>query len=170
MGMIGNFLLLDDATVRSLLENPETIHGLLDESVYEVDPATGYVDVGKAWHGLHFLLAGSAWGGEPPLDFIVSGGTPVGEEDVGYGPARALRASQVATLAEALAGITKDTLIARFDGAKMDQLEIYPQGGWKGVNPRDQETFRYFMGAYEEIAALVQEGAATGKGLLVWMS
>src|SRR5688500_4635495 len=41
-------------------------------------------DADKAWHGLHYLLTKTAWGGEPPLDFIALGGTPVGDEDLGY--------------------------------------------------------------------------------------
>ena len=170
MSMIGNFLLVDDATIRRLLEAPEGIHELLEQRVYEADPPTDHVDADKSWHALHFLLTGTDWGGEPPLDFIVAGGTPVGEEDVGYGPARALRAPEVVALGEALRSIEPHTLIGRFDGAKMDKLEIYPSGGWASVDARNPEELGYLTGAYEEIAALVQKGAANGMGLLIWLT
>ena len=32
------------------------------------------VDLDKAWHGVHYLLTGTAWEGEPPLNFVVEGG------------------------------------------------------------------------------------------------
>ena len=45
----------------------------------------------------------TAWEGLHPLNFIAVGGESVGDEDVGYGPARALRWGDVAALAGALA-------------------------------------------------------------------
>jgi hypothetical protein len=41
------------------------------------------LDVDKAWHGIHYLLTGTAWEGDPPLDFIVKGGSQVGDVDDG---------------------------------------------------------------------------------------
>src|SRR5687767_14577361 len=45
-------------------------------------------DLDKAWHGIHYLLTGTAAEGGKPLDFLVSGGREVGNVDIGYGPAR----------------------------------------------------------------------------------
>ncbi len=42
-------------------------------------------DLDKSWHGLHYLFTQTVWEGEPPLNFIVCGGNPVGNIDVGYG-------------------------------------------------------------------------------------
>src|SRR5829696_7547426 len=36
----------------------------------------------KSWHGLHFLLTGTAWEGEPPLNFLLAGGREI---DIGLG-------------------------------------------------------------------------------------
>lgn len=38
------------------------------------------VDLDKAWHGLHYLLTGTAWEGEPPLNVLAAGGREVGTE------------------------------------------------------------------------------------------
>ena len=46
-------------------------------------------DLDKAWHGIHFLLTGSAWETTPGAGESVLGGDPVGP-DRGYGPARLL--------------------------------------------------------------------------------
>src|SRR5579872_4450187 len=29
------------------------------------------IDIDKAWHGIHYLLTGTAWAGSAPLSFIV---------------------------------------------------------------------------------------------------
>lgn len=49
----------------------------------------------KAWHGIHFLLTGSTWEGEKPLNFLISGGETIGEIEVGYGPARSIKSVDV---------------------------------------------------------------------------
>src|SRR5688500_6275073 len=36
-------------------------------------------DLDKAWHGIHYLLTGTAWEGAEPLNFLVAGGRPVGD-------------------------------------------------------------------------------------------
>jgi hypothetical protein len=46
------------------------------------------------------------WGGDPPLNFLAIGGVSVGNEDVGYGPARAFRAAEVAEIAAALEALS----------------------------------------------------------------
>ena len=40
------------------------------DSFLDVRGTEGTLSLEKAWHGLHFLLTGSDWGGEPPLDFL----------------------------------------------------------------------------------------------------
>ena len=169
MSMIGNFLLVEDTAIDDLLRAPERIHDLLDERVYEVDTVVDHVDVDKTWHALHFLLTGTAWEGEAPLNFIAVGGEAIGDEDVGYGPARALRSREVATLATALTTITPRTLIERYDGPEMDRLEIYPEG-WSRYDPVSGDDFDYYVGAYEALVALVQNGAASKRGMLIWLS
>lgn len=166
MSMMGNFLLVHDAEIDTLLAAPSGIDDVLDRAYAGKDP--GYVDADRAWHAIHFLLTGTAWGGEPPLNFCASGGTPIGEEDVGYGPARALRAADVAALHAQLKRIDTATLVSRFDGARMDALEIYPQG-WTGFDPKGPDA-ESITDAYEQIVALVAKGASAGRGMLVWLS
>src|SRR5688572_4637046 len=111
MSMIGNFLLVSDDELSKLLASPTLVHGLID-SAYE-DRRSDFVDVDKAWHCLHFLLTGTAWEGDPPLNFIVAGGSEVGDEDVGYGPARGFSSPEVRAIADALDGIDHTVLARR---------------------------------------------------------
>ena len=84
-------------------------------------------DVDKAWHGIHYLLTKSDWGGEPPLDFIVKGGNEVGAIDVGYGVARAYSSQAVSSISKSLNAFSEDILRSRFDAADMLRLKIYPE-------------------------------------------
>ena len=169
MSMIGNFLLASDDRLLQVLDEPELVHDVCAEGCEAGEDV--FVDVDKAWHCLHFLLTGTADGGDPPLNFILTGGEAVGDEDVGYGPARVLLAAEVDQIANALESIDCRWLVARFDADKMDRLEIYPDvGHWSDVDPGSEESFGYYLGGFESIKALVRRGASRGLGMLVWLS
>src|SRR5579859_3147894 len=105
MRMIGNLRPASDSEIEQLLGRPADVTRFL----YGAD-ADGRerVVLDKAWHAIHFMLTGSRLGGEEPLNFLVSEGTPVGEVDVGFGPARVLTSQQVRQLAAALAPLEPD--------------------------------------------------------------
>ena len=73
-----------------------------DVLALEVDPDTAahlladgdVLDLGQAWHGLHFLLNGSAFGGSGPLFDAVLGGVSLGDP-TSYEPVRLVTAEQV---------------------------------------------------------------------------
>ena len=106
----------------SPVEEQGTSHGL------ELEEGEGLsTDLDKSWHGLHYLLTGTAWEGEAPLNFLVSGGREVGKLDVGYGPVRVLTAGETRAVRDALSKLDDDGLRARFDGADMMKKQIYPE-------------------------------------------
>ncbi len=166
--MMGNFLLVSESEIAALLKAPAEIHAFLEQRLAE-SPPNEYVDADKAWHILHFLLTGTAWEGEAPLNFIVRGGQEIGEEDVGYGPARALLPAAVVTLDAALEALPTAALAERYDPAQMATLEIYGASRHPQDVPSSEEV-QWFTATYEEVRALVREGAKTGRGLLVWVS
>jgi hypothetical protein len=103
--MICTLRQIDAAEIDNLLAHPEHVGAVLDG----VEAGQGgEIDLDKAWHGIHFLLTGSAWEGDEPLGYLIAAGQPVGDEDVGYGPARVLRPKEVAQLDAALAAISLD--------------------------------------------------------------
>jgi hypothetical protein len=53
----------------------------------------------------------------------------------------------------------------RFDGARMDALEIYPSSGWTEYDVRADDNLAYVSRVYEELRRLVQKGAQSGRGL-----
>ena len=131
----------------------------------DTEPAEGRdtLDVHKDWHGLHFLLARDAWGGEPPLDFIVAGGEEVGE-DLGYGPARWFDEDGVREIDVALSHV--GDVLAAYDGAAMESLEIYP-GGWLEQEEQNRESLKE---SFARLRAHVARAANERKGMLVYLT
>jgi hypothetical protein len=72
-------------------------------------------DLDKAWHGIHYLLTGTAWEGEYPHNFLVNGGTEVGDIEVGYSTARVLTAAETREVLDAMNKVSDEDLKARFD-------------------------------------------------------
>src|SRR5438270_13029499 len=104
MAMIGNLRPVSDAEIERLLANPTHITRFLYGAEANGHDRTA-LNLKAAWHAIHFVLTGSRLGGDEPLNFLVAEGTPVGEIDVGYGPARVLRSQQVRQIAAALSTI-----------------------------------------------------------------
>ena len=95
------------------------------------------ISIDKAWHGVHYLLCGEAEPGSSLLSQVVLGGTEIGDDDFGYGPARYFLARQVADTARELSRADLETeMTARFDSKRMIGLGIYPQG-WDSAGALD---------------------------------
>lgn len=111
----------------------------------------------KAWHGVHYLLAGSAEPGATLRSQAVLGGVELGEDPQGfsgYGAPRYFRAAAVRQLSEELSRPEVEAEAAgRFDSARMSQLEIYP--GWSGEQDKEwvMEAFRRLRDFYASAAA-----------------
>jgi hypothetical protein len=84
-------------------------------------------DTDKAWQAMHYLFTGTVEGGTFPEGFILHGGTPVGDEDVGYDPARLFQPEEVQRIDAVLQAQSEDDIRQRYDGKKMDAERVYPQ-------------------------------------------
>lgn len=168
MSLIGHVYLLPDSKIASLLAEPKDVYGVID-GAYN-DPAQGFVDLDKAWNCLHYLLTGSARDGEGPRAFLLKGGTPVGDEDLGgAGPARVFRASETATIASALAEVTEPMLLQRFEPKKLEALGVYP-GRWSELNLRSDYDLGYYFGPFRALQRVTQRARDEHQGMIVWIS
>ena len=167
MSMIGNFLALPDEELQALFADPSRVEQLLYESLLGggSNGKGDELEIDKSWHGLHFLLTGSAWEGSFPLNFIVAGGQDVGD-DLGYGPARGLTSTEVLQVDAALAPLTPDELGQRFDAQRMTELQIYPDG-WSHDPDGERE---YLLDFYADLRAFVRRTAEQRHALLVYLS
>jgi hypothetical protein len=125
-------------------------------------------DLDKAWHGIHYLLTGTAFEGEHPRNFLLSGGKPVGKIDVGYGPARTLTALETREVHAALSALSDESLMARFNPEDMLAKQIYPEI-WDR-DPADDDTLGYLMEYVQVLRGFVGEAANDGMGLLIYLS
>jgi hypothetical protein len=118
------------------------------------------LDLGTAWHGLHVLLNGSAWGGSPPLYDAVLGGTPLGDP-TSYEPVRFVSVDEVEAVAEALP--TAEELTQRFTHRAMKQAEAYPDGAWDAPDVLTA----FLLPAYGHLVQLFTDAAAAGQAVLI---
>jgi hypothetical protein len=189
MSMIACFRTATDSEIDAMLEQPKRILKMfgLPEDMYkpgllsrlfgrgqeaskpdnwEPDPGNEEFDADKAWHGIHFLLAGKPWEGPPPLNFMVAGGKEIGKIDVGYGPARGFTSSEVASICDALEPITPQTLKLACDREAFRKNDIYPNI-W---DEPDDECFGYVLSHFEDLKAFMNRTKDSGKGLIVYLS
>jgi len=125
-------------------------------------PDERLLDLGRAWHGLHFLLNGSAWGGQGPAFDAVLGGVQLGDP-TSYEPVRLLDPPAVAAVAAHLAALGPRELTPRFTHRSLRQAEIYPDDAW-----REPEALRSFLlPAYAQLTGLFETAAEAGDAVLV---
>jgi hypothetical protein len=168
MSLLGHVYLLPDAKVVDLLAEPASVYAVVDGSYNQ--PGAGFVDLDKAWQCLHYLLTGTARDGEGPLSFLLKGGQPVGEEDLGgFGPARVFRPMEVAAIAEALSRVSEQQLLARFDLKKLEKLEVYP-GRWSEMNLRSEQDLGYYFGPFRQLKLVTERAKNEHLGMIVWIA
>jgi hypothetical protein len=168
MSLIGHVYLVGPEKVAALVAQPEGVFEVID-SAYN-NPGQGFVDLDKAWNCLHFLLTGTPRGGAGPLAFLLLGGAKVGEEDLGgMGPARVFTPSELAAIEAALAPITREQLLSRFDLKRLAALDVYP-GRWSELNLRSDYDLGYYFGPFEELKRVLERGKSEGLGMIVWIA
>jgi hypothetical protein len=165
-------------TLRSLTENqrqqllahPDKLEEFLDDEE-DFGDAEGArfldLDIGETWHGLQYLMTGSAWEGKAPLDFLVRGGEDVGDIPSDEGTARVLTADEVKALSKALDALPEKTLGGRYDATKMQAEDIYP-GMWEEP-PEDMDPKEELLSYFEELKKFMAAVAKRGHGLLVFI-
>ena len=121
-----------------------------------------HISLEKAWHGVHFLLCGTAGDAPAPFGQAVLGGTPLGQ-DLGYGPARFLEAGDVAAVATALSSIDRVSLATSYDGAALQAADVYP-GGWD-----DPENREWLLRAFDELRDFYAAVASRGNAVLIYL-
>lgn len=160
MSMICDVYALSQPAVTRLLSDPDgEVASLLDGEGEDTGPS---VSLEKSWHGLHYLLNGSADPGDPPLDFLISGGEQVGS-DLGYGPARLLPARVTRVIHAAVSGISDEQLWSRFDRATMTAQDVYPT-----IWHEPEENLRAeYLSYFQELKDVLEAASRAEMALLV---
>lgn len=98
---------------------------LMPQRQWQAPSKDSLLDLGKNWHILHYLFARCPWGGPLPQATLLAGGVELGDIDVGYGPARALRASDIDAFLDFLSGLNADEFGANVSKKDVEEHEIY---------------------------------------------
>jgi hypothetical protein len=134
----------------------------------ELQPGEGDLgpdgDLEKSWHGIHYLLTGTAWEGDPPLNFLLAGGHEL-DIETGIAPPRAYRPAETRAIGAALAQVDEGELRRRFAPAEMMRLEIYPEI-WDR-SPDEDDTLGYLMEHLGRLRSGLASVVAREHGLLV---
>lgn len=160
MSMIGYYFRADDGLVQKLKE------GSCGNILFDEGNAERLFDVDKAWHAIHYILTGGMWEiTDNPASWLVLGGEPVNEEDMGYGPARLIESDAVKLMADTLAAWDEAAFRKNFDMADMVESHVYPV-----LDGEEADVF--FQYVWENFAALkewVQETAKAGENVIVFL-
>ena len=163
MSMVGYFVSVPSDQLASLIAAPDAVSSALDPGSPD-SSSRKYMDVDQSWQAIHYTLNGDPWSGEAPLGLVVLGGEDIGE-DMGYGPARYLTATQVQDVAAALDAIDPTAFGSRFDGQALDNADVHPQM-W-GEDPA--EGLDYALHHYSQLRTFYQTAAQRGDAMLLYL-
>jgi hypothetical protein len=121
------------------------------------------LDLEGVWHGLHYILTGTAWEGEPPASFLIVGGEDIGDE-ADDNPARLLEPNQVREFSTFLASLSSEEFLRRFDPERMVALEISP-GIWK--QKKDPNPIEMLQSGLDELRKFVATASEQGEAIVV---
>jgi hypothetical protein len=146
--MIWRAVAVDAAQFAQIEKNPDMLARMLFSKSAQT------ISLDKDWHGIHYLLTGTAWDVKDGAGQAILGGEEFGE-DMGYGPARMLTAAEVKNIADALAKTPPESLAARYDVNAMTKLDIYP-AVWEQEGPG---ALAPLLGSYRELTAFYRRAA-----------
>lgn len=133
---------------------------------FELDPdEVRETDMDKAWHGIHYLLTGTADGGDEPLNFVLAGGTEVNHSHLGYDGARVFTPEQVGAIDAALRSVDDAVLRSRFNPAEMTALDIYPSMIWNR-DPSEDDALGYCLEHFQSTKAFIAAAVERRAGLV----
>jgi hypothetical protein len=132
-------------------------------------PRASTLDLGKEWHGVHYLVCGTARRVATPLGMAILGGRAFGP-NLGYGKTRFLDAGQVKQVAQALGKCRIANLRRRFDPAAMTRQEVYPPGAWGDLDDPDEARFALgvLIDAFKAVRDYYRKAASAGNAMLLW--
>ncbi len=119
------------------------------------------ISLDKAWHGLHFLLTGSAVGGSLPQAFLLECGRTLDPNSRFFTP------SEAAAIGHYISSVTEASLRARFDPCSMERADVYPAIIWV----RDgSEALDWLLEFWDRVPSFFRDVQAEGHGVIVTIS
>lgn len=156
-------LMSQNPALRQQLAQQEANRPLLAK----LGPFEPLLDLGKAWHILHYLMTGHVDAAAAPGNALLSG-EPLGE-DLGYGPPRLHDPVETRAFRDFLAPLEADRLVARMDFPSLVQLGVYPLSGVPDA-AEAQSWRNEIVGSFQRLKSYVEHASEKGGGILTWLS
>jgi hypothetical protein len=166
MSIICNLLTLNNAQIQELHQYPETIHALTRSQLH-TEPNDTFLQLDKAWHGIHFALTGMGGEAAFPRGFIMSSGKEIGEENLGYGPARAFEADEVQEIADSILRIDKARFTVGLKDVWTNNVALY------GIQEDPSEAsneIEYCYDYFQFLQTFLKAALEQGLGMVVYMN
>ncbi|MBP1996540.1 YfbM family protein [Paenibacillus eucommiae] len=157
MGMIGNYIALDDIQIKQIADGEIELEQL-DLTANET------LDIDKSWQAIHYLLCGDICEGAPPLGYVV----PMLDENMvdfaEYG-AFYLFCAQVEEAFHAVAKLSERDVVNLYRFEAMLEDGVYPI-----VSDEDGESFfEYLLANLRAIQSFYEKVAAKKQGVIFYI-
>jgi len=120
-----------------------------------------FINIDKAWHGIHYLLTNSSMWGPIPARWTIFGDIKIPEFEKDYVRASYLKPSQVSKVNNFLSKIPEEEFKRRYNPNKFEAAEIYPDS-W------DNTDIDYLMIYFRKVKILYQKAADIGEYVLLF--
>ena len=167
MGMIGIVIRVSEDELNTFLNNSEN----LEKKVYTYDSykEEWFLDLDKSWDGINYILTGEILGGlenDPNrLERALFSFQIIDEDqDLGYGPAHYLNATQVKETFSELEKITDEILKSKINGTEMSEIGIYPQI-WT-----ESESHKFLIDSFGEFKEFYKKAAESNEAIITCIS
>lgn len=161
MGMTATVYVVSASDMDRILAEPELVNQLWTCQMGSRDAENlprRECDLDKAWWAIMFVLGGNSDPDpDPPADFLIAGGTPIGDITTGLGPVRYLRGDALAQIAAFLEPIDEAAFDRAFDHAALLRENIY------AIGDDEAEDREYVVGGYVALRELVLSAARNGE-------
>ncbi len=164
MGISATLSLFEVSTLDELRALGDAAHGAIEDAMPS-DYGPGHpgisLQLDKSWHGLHFLVTGRAYGGEPPLAWAVRGKGEYRVGDIGS----YVSASEVVAVASALAAVDGEAILQRLRAGGEETRNLYSVGDLS-----DAHVHGHYLNLFCELREFYAEAARRGTAVLCWIA
>jgi hypothetical protein len=121
------------------------------------------LDLDKSWDGINFFLSGNPQGDSFPENFLVTGGTEIGD-DYGYGPVRFVSSNYLVDIKNFLDSVSKSDFERKYSAEDLNTNNIYPLfTNWTN------EEINWLTSEFIELKNFIELATKTKKGIYIYI-
>ena len=167
MGLAASYTAAHDDDLGSFYAlDADAVGEAVQEAIWDRWATNPSVGIEKTWHGLHFVLTGSADSvtlGDVPLSEAVLGSYEFDAGTGGY--ATIIRSDRVEALLAALRAVDRELLVETFEPSQLAEQDIYPANIWLRDDPKS--LVLELIGSLDTLIEFYEATRALGMGVLV---